>query len=128
VGLRSPERPHLPAGLAACLPGDHGIAGTKITWVWQISHEFSQPEALHPLWPGRNFVSMIGIDGYYETSHSTFHSIFGKTIKTVRTFTTKPILITETAVGQDTGRSVKIPGLFDGMQRFRCPGHRLVRH
>ena len=99
-----------------------GIAGTKITWVWQISHEFSQSEALHPLWPGRNFVSMVGIDGYYETSHSTFHRIFGKTIKTVRTFTTKPVLITETAVGQDAGRSVKIPGLFDGMQRFDVRG------
>ena len=99
-----------------------GIAGTKITWVWQISHEFSQSEALHPLWPGRNFVSMVGIDGYYETSHSTFHRIFGKTIKTVRTFTTKPVLITETAVGQQAGRSAKIPGLFDGMQRFDVRG------
>jgi hypothetical protein len=30
----------------------------------QISHDFSQSEALHPLWPGRNFVSMSGIDGF----------------------------------------------------------------
>lgn len=65
---------------------------------------------------------MVGIDGYYETRHSTFHKIFGKTINTVRTFTTKPVLITETAVGQDAGQSAKIPGLFDGMQRFGVRG------
>lgn len=40
----------------------------------------------------------------------------------MRTFTTKPVLITETAVGQDAGRSAKIPGLFDGMQRFDVRG------
>jgi Glycosyl hydrolase family 26 len=98
------------------------IAGTKITWVWQISHEFSQSEALRPLWPGGKYVSMVGIDGYYERRGNTFHTIFGKTIKTVRTFTTRRILITEASVGQLAGRSAKIPGLFDGMQRFGVRG------
>jgi mannan endo-1,4-beta-mannosidase len=98
------------------------VPGTKITWVWQISHEFSRSEALKPLWPGGAYVSMVGIDGYYEKRDDTFHSIFGKTIVDVRKFTRKPVLITETAIGQVAGKARKLPGLFDGMIRFRVRG------
>jgi Glycosyl hydrolase family 26 len=98
------------------------VPGTKIIWVWQISHKFPRAEALHPLWPGGKYVSMIGIDGYYEHRYNTFHSIFGSTIKILRRFTAKPIMITETAVGQVAGKAAKIPGLFDGMRRFGVRG------
>jgi hypothetical protein len=98
------------------------IAGTRITWVWQISHEFPYSGALKPLWPGRRYVSLIGIDGYYLQRPDTFDGLFGKTIKDVRKFTTTPILIAETAVGQLAGRAAKIPGLFEGMRRFGLRG------
>lgn len=98
------------------------VPGTKIIWVWQVSHKFPRAEALHPLWPGGKYVSMIGIDGYYESRHNTFHTIFGSTIKILRRFTTKPVMITETAVGQLAGKAAKIPGLFDGMRRFGVRG------
>jgi hypothetical protein len=98
------------------------VPGTKITWVWQISHKFRRAEALHPLWPGGKYVSVIGIDGYYESSHNTFHSLFGSTIKILHRFTTKPVMITETAVGQIAGKANKIPGLFDGMIRYGIRG------
>ena len=98
------------------------VPGTKIIWVWQISHKFPRSEALHPLWPGGKYVSMIGIDGYYESRHNTFHTIFGSTIKILRRFTAKPVMITETSVGQLAGKAAKIPGLFDGMRRFDVRG------
>ncbi len=98
------------------------VPGAKITWVWQISHKFTRSEALHPIWPGGKYVSMIGIDGYYESVHNTFHSLFGSTIKILRRFTTKPVMITETAVGQLAGKAAKIPGLFDGMRRYGIRG------
>lgn len=98
------------------------VPGTKITWVWQISHKFRRAESLHPLWPGGKYVSVVGIDGYYERSRDTFHTIFGSTIKIVRRFTQKPVLITETAVGQIAGRTAKIPGLFSGMSKYDVRG------
>jgi mannan endo-1,4-beta-mannosidase len=112
------------------------VPGTKITWVWQMSHKFSASEALKPLWPGRNYVTMVGIDGYFETTQNTFHSIFGRTITIVRRFTQEPIFISETAVGQMAGRVVKTRDLFAGMRRNRISGfiwfdhnqHRGVHH
>jgi mannan endo-1,4-beta-mannosidase len=98
------------------------VPGTKITWIWQISHKFARSEALHPLWPGGKYVSMIGVDGYYESSHDTFHTIFGSTIKILRKFTAKPIMITETSVGHLAGKADKIPGLFGGMIRYDIRG------
>ncbi len=98
------------------------IAGSKITWVWQISHKFRGAEALRPLWPGGKYVSIVGVDGYYISPLNTFDSVFGSTMKIVRRFTSKPLLIAETAVGPVAGRTAKIPGLFAGMRRFHVRG------
>ncbi len=98
------------------------VPGTKITWIWQISHKFPRAEALHPLWPGGKYVSMIGVDGYYESSHNTFRTLFGSTFDILRRFTKKPIIITETSVGQLAGKAKKIPGLFNGMIKYDIRG------
>jgi mannan endo-1,4-beta-mannosidase len=57
----------------------------------------------------------VGIDGYYYRPTDTFASVFGTTIQQVREFTTKPILLSETAVGPAAGQFSKIQNLFQGM-------------
>ena len=41
-------------------------------------------------WPGAQYVTWVGIDGYYFRSSDTFSSVFGRTIKQVRKFTASP--------------------------------------
>ena len=48
-------------------------------------------------------------------------SVFGQTIRQVRTFTSKPVLLSETAVGPAAG-VIKIGNLFAGMLRCRTLG------
>jgi hypothetical protein len=59
-------------------------------------------------WPGAQYVTWVGIDGYYYRPSDTFASVFGKTINQVRAFTSKPVLLSETAVGPDADQFVKI--------------------
>ena len=66
-------------------------------------------------WPGAQYVTWVGIDGYYYRRSDTFASVFGRTIDQVRAFTDKPVLLSETAVGPDAGQFVKIQDLFSGM-------------
>ena len=49
-------------------------------------------------------------------------SVFGKTIAQVRAITNKPVLLSETAVGPEAGRALKIPGLFAGMRQYKTLG------
>jgi hypothetical protein len=64
----------------------------------------------------------VGIDGYYYRPSDTFASIFGRTIKEVRRFTDKPVLLSETAVGPNAGQFAKITNLFAGMRQYETLG------
>jgi mannan endo-1,4-beta-mannosidase len=99
------------------------VAGKRITWVWQISHVFYGNTALlRELWPGDRYVSIVGLDGYYEQRADDFASIFGPAIRLVRTFTNRPVLLTETSAGQRAGQARKIPNLFAGIRRWQLCG------
>ena len=73
----------------------------------------------------QQYVTWVGIDGYYYRSSETFFSIFGQTIAQVRGFTGKPVLLSETAVGPYAGQAAQIPDLFAGMRQYGTLG--LVR-
>jgi hypothetical protein len=47
---------------------------------------------------------------------NTFDSVFLPTIAEVRIFTDRPIILSETAIGQVAGQAAKIPDLFAGVQ------------
>ena len=96
----------------------------NVTWVWtlQADEACAGPIADQPCtgpiaswWPGAQYVSWVGIDGYYRRPTDTFASIFGKTIKQVRTLTKLPVLLSETAVGPAAGQVNGIQNLFHGM-------------
>lgn len=70
---------------------------------------------LEQWWPGRNYVTWVGVDGFYYTQKNTFDSVFGPAIRQVRQFTNLPVLLSETAVGPAAGQFLKIQNLFNGM-------------
>jgi Glycosyl hydrolase family 26 len=88
----------------------------NVTWLWTIHHS-ADAAALRPYWPGRGYVTWVGIDGYLETPGNTFQNVFGDSIQAVREFTSKPILLSEAAAGPDTGREPQdITSMFAGMR------------
>ncbi|GAB3674570.1 hypothetical protein GCM10027589_44590 [Actinocorallia lasiicapitis] len=82
------------------------VGATNAIWLWQPNEIGSRPEiALRPYWPGAKYVDWVGIVGYDRGRHTrkTFAKIFLPTVKNVRTFTKKPIIIPE--VGTSPGKT-----------------------
>jgi mannan endo-1,4-beta-mannosidase len=94
----------------------------NVTWLWTLQADEKGTGPIASWWPGVQYVTWVGIDGYYYRPSDTFFSIFGRTIAQVRAFTTKPVLLSETAVGPDAGQSAKIVDLFNGMRQYDTLG------
>ena len=90
----------------------------NVTWLWtvnQMGRDGSQP--IHAWWPGANYVSWVGIDGYYVPGSEHFNSVFGSTISQVKAFTKKPILLSETGVSPKiNNRFAAIEDIFNNVQ------------
>jgi mannan endo-1,4-beta-mannosidase len=93
----------------------------NVTWLWTINVDGPGTGPIATWWPGPAFVTWVGIDGYYVRPSDTFAAVFGATIQLLRTFTSRPLLLSETAVGPIAG-FVKIDNLFAGMRRYRMLG------
>jgi hypothetical protein len=94
----------------------------NVTWLWTINADLPGTGPVRDWWPGAQYVSWVGIDGFYYKSSNTFSSVFGATIGQVRGFTDKPLLIAETAVGPQAGQFVKIGDLFAGVRADKLLG------
>jgi hypothetical protein len=94
----------------------------NVTWLWTINAVNAAHSPLRQWWPGASYVTWVGIDGYYYNPTDTFGSVFGATISQVRPFTTKPVLISETAAGPSTAQAGQITGLFRGVEQDRLVG------
>jgi beta-mannanase len=99
---------------------------TNVIWVWAPNVIWNNSTDLARLYPGDNYVTWIGLSGYYGTpgtqDYTTFDATFDRTIAELRTFTRKPLVITETAA-TNTG------GLMERWvtQMFRqLPAHRNI--
>ena len=88
----------------------------NVTWLWTVQADIPGTGPVRDWWPGSQYVTWVGIDGYYYRPSDTFAAVFGSTISQVRDFTRKPVLLSETAVGPQAGQAAKIPGLFRGMK------------
>jgi Glycosyl hydrolase family 26 len=94
----------------------------NVTWLWTIQADEKGTGPIASWWPGAQYVTWVGIDGYYYRPSDTFATVFGETIAQVRMFTTRPVLLSETAVGPGAGQARKIPDLFAGMRRYGTLG------
>jgi mannan endo-1,4-beta-mannosidase len=98
---------------------------TNVTWLWTANvFQRGRPSATNPeaWWPGREYVTWVGIDGYYPQALDLFSQLFGPTITAVREFTHDPILISETGALTAAGQAAKIAGLFAGIRSYQLLG------
>lgn len=95
---------------------------SNVTWLWTVNSVNASRGSLRKWWPGANYVDWIGVDGYYYRPSDTFRSVFGTTIQEVRKLTSKPILISETAIGPSPKRGKQIAGLFKGIRANHLRG------
>ena len=94
----------------------------NVTWLWTVNAELgSATGPLSDWWPGSQYVTWVGIDGYYFQSNATFTSVFASTIHDIHAFTSDPILISEVAIGPVAGSS-KIAGLVQGVENNNLLG------
>jgi mannan endo-1,4-beta-mannosidase len=87
---------------------------TNVIWVWTVN-SIDQEKAqgfLRRWWPGAAWVNWVGVDGYYYRTSDSFESVFGRTIAQIRSFSSAPVMIAETAVGTTSDRQTQIAQLF----------------
>jgi len=94
----------------------------NVTWLWTVNSVTGASSSLSLWWPGAAWVDWTGIDGYYVRATDTFGSVFGSTIADIRTFSSAPLLIAETAVGTTPDRESQIDALFAGVRANRLAG------
>ena len=94
----------------------------NVIWLWTIQADLPGTGPILSWWPGGNFVTWVGIDGYYNQPSDTFDNVFVPTIDQVRNFTEKPILLAETAVARHANQYANILNLFKGIDQYRTLG------
>jgi len=98
----------------------------KVIWVWTVVRitpgDSRVAPALRPWWPGRAYVNWVGLDIYYFSPKVTFRREFVPTITAVRSFTDDPILLTGTAVPNQSGQVRQIADLFAGARASHLLG------
>ena len=94
----------------------------NVTWLWTINQDTHGTGPIAAWWPGKAYVTWVGIDGFYLRQSDTFTSVFGPTIRQVRKFTDKPILLSETAVGPSADPLGNITNLFSGLAQYKTLG------
>jgi glycosyl hydrolase family 26 len=94
----------------------------NVTWLWTVNSIRGAASSLSRWWPGAAWVDWTGIDGYYFRATDTFGSVFGSTIAAIRTISSAPLLIAETAVGTTPNRESQIDALFAGVRAERLAG------
>jgi mannan endo-1,4-beta-mannosidase len=94
----------------------------NVTWLWTINADRTGTGPIRSWWPGARYVTWVGIDGYYYRPSDTFARVFGTTIDQVQQFTSKPVLLSETAVGRRANQFAQITNLFAGIQQYNALG------
>jgi hypothetical protein len=80
---------------------------TNVIWVWSPNIIWNTFTNLGAMYPGNSYVDWIGLSGYYGTpgmlAYQSFNQVFARTISELRTFTDKPLVITETGATDVSG-------------------------
>lgn len=83
------------------------VGATNVIWIWSPNINWNNSPDLAQFYPGNKYVTWVGLSGYYGTvgmqNYESFDTVFDPTITQLRTFTDKPIVITETAATNTSG-------------------------
>jgi len=93
------------------------VGATNVIWTWTANVINPIPSVkLEPRYPGDQYVDWLGIDGYFTRRGAhTYEELFGPTVRSMRKFSAKPILIVETGVASGVNRPAWITDLITGM-------------
>ena len=94
----------------------------NVAWLWTIQADQPGTGPISSWWPGPSYVTWVGIDGFYNQPSDTFDKVFVPTIDQVRNFTSKPILLSETAVARHANQYANIRNLFGAVARYQMLG------
>lgn len=94
----------------------------NVIWVWTVNSIDASRAPLRQWWPGASYVTWVGIDGYFYQPTDTFNSVFGTTIQEISSFTSKRVLIAETAIGPNSAKVSQMNELFKGVERYHLLG------
>jgi mannan endo-1,4-beta-mannosidase len=95
----------------------------NVIWLWTVNiMQAGGIPSPAVWWPGKSYVTWVGLDGYYYQPSWTFTSLFGPTIAVIRQLTPDPILIAETGAMADTTQPSKISDLFAGIRLYGLLG------
>ena len=84
----------------------------NVTWLWAVNSTAGASSDLSQWWPGAAWVDWTGVDGYYVRATDSFDGLFAPAIADIRTFSSAPMIIAETAVGATPDRASQIDTLF----------------
>jgi hypothetical protein len=89
-----------------------------VTWLWTVNVPAgNRTEQLAAIYPGSEYVDLIGVDGYDWSGTLSFDRLFGNALKDVKAVDpSKHILIAETSVEPGTNSASQVAGLFDGIK------------
>ena len=92
----------------------HGIftkaGATNTIWMWSPNETGPRAEVrLKQFYPGNAYVYWIGLIGYYRSTSSTYAKVFTPSVRELRRFTKKPIIIGEvsTLPGKSRPRQIR---------------------
>lgn len=100
-------------------------AGTRnAIWVWNPNAMTRRYVAqASSWWPGRQYVNIIALDGYYWNPGDTFASIFDQTLAAVRSLAPgMPVMIAETGVYPGPRMAARIQDLIHGVHAKHLAG------
>ncbi len=86
------------------------VGADRVIWVWNPNLDDPNLTPLEGLYPGDEYVDWVGLVGYLGNGIDpsvyvpTFDQLFGPTIDIVRSFTERPIVITEIGATEKGGR------------------------
>ena len=92
---------------------------TNVVWVWAPNTVNAKSKvSLKSYYPGSKYVDLIGPVGYARSNGDTFKSVFKLTLDSVKKFSSKPVLISETACFTKLKSQVKcIEDLFSSITK-----------
>jgi hypothetical protein len=91
--------------------------GANVIWVWNPNIINPVPQVqLRSYWPGRAYVSWVGLTGYFATTGPhTYSTLYQPTVAEIRQFTGKPFLIAETAIETGPAAAASAKQLVDAV-------------
>jgi mannan endo-1,4-beta-mannosidase len=88
----------------------------NVMWIWNPNVDLGDTVSFRPWYPGNQYVTYVGLDGYFIYPDQTFNMVFGRTLSQLSAFTHKSILLTETGANPGQQRATQINSLFAGLE------------